>query len=85
MYSPSSGGDGRWPTLTALLVRRGGTVSTLASDSRAPVDISQGNWAQIFAKDAWDFKKNIQDTYGGVLKINALFGVSMARVLRLPF
>jgi hypothetical protein len=61
-------------------VRRGGTVSSLASTLRASVDISQGNWAQIFARDVWDFKKNIQDAYGSVLKINTLFGVSAARV-----
>lgn len=37
-------------------------------------NIWTGNWHQLFHKNAWQFKKSIQETYGGVLKINALFG-----------
>ncbi|KAL0572435.1 hypothetical protein V5O48_009528 [Marasmius crinis-equi] len=34
----------------------------------------RGNWGQIFNKDGWRFKKHIIDTYGSLLKVNALFG-----------
>ena len=45
------------------------------SRSSALAHLRTGNWHQLFHKNAWQFKKSIQETYGGVLKINALFGV----------
>ena len=43
--------------------------------------LQAGNLAQIFDPQGWEFHKNLVDTFGGVIKLQGLFGVSSAGVL----
>ncbi|KAJ8086648.1 hypothetical protein PM082_005471 [Marasmius tenuissimus] len=58
-------------------VLHGGKVMPQASCGSISLTLDgfKGNWGQIFDKDGWRFKKHIVDTYGSLLKVNALFGV----------
>ncbi|TFY79237.1 hypothetical protein EWM64_g4776 [Hericium alpestre] len=70
---------------TALAIRAIELGEGRHSDIRAPsigeervqagwMEWPKSNWAELFDKDAWKFKKDIQNTYGSVVKVSALFG-----------
>jgi hypothetical protein len=43
-------------------------------------DLQAGNFGQVFNPQGWDFHRRLVDTFGGVIKLQGLWGVGPASV-----
>ena len=53
-----------------------GDIPRCSRTSVTYLNMWAGNFGQLFDPQGWEFHKHIVDKYGGVVKVQALFGVS---------